>query len=396
MWIPRNAQEIIEAVTAGHLQESQVFDAKRELGTNSKETAKDIAAMANDGGVLIYGLGEDERGHVTQLAPILLKGAAEKIDQIAHTCIQEVPRIQTYVHPLPDNPEQGFLVVVVPPSERAPHMVVVNDDKRYYMRLDKTSVRMSEGEVARLYARRRQWEVNREAILDKLLTDSPYPTYLELNYLHLFVRPVSSDATLLARLGKDANARISAFKNMIGEAAASKHYPHDGSPSFRDITRSIRPTVHGIVCESDNPNRTEIQKNVESMRSYVRLDIQESGMATLFCGCTGDMIGTHKMLFAPTTVSMTLHLLMCMGIFYRTAYYTGMVDLGLAITQLKGRTVFRNFLGRFVPFPQDIYRRTLRTSALALAEDATPAARELIMPLMNEMTMGLYDPYVNP
>ena len=258
MWIPRDAQEIIKAVAGGHLQESQVFDAKRELGASSKETAKDIAAMANDGGVLIYGLGEDGHGHVTQLAPISLKGTAEKIDQIVLTCIQEAPRIQTYVHPLPDNPEQGFLVVVVPSSERAPHMVVVNDDKRYYMRLDKTSVRMSEGEVARLYARRRQWEVDREAILDKLLADSPYPSYPELNYLHLFVRPVSSDGTLLARLGKDSNARMFAFRNMSEDAATYKHYPHDSSPSFRDVSRSIRPTAQGIVCESDQPHRIDL------------------------------------------------------------------------------------------------------------------------------------------
>src|SRR5690606_36186511 len=128
----------------------------------------------------------------------------------------------------------------------------------------------------------------------------------ELNYLYLFVRPVSSDATLLARLGKDSNARMLAFRNIIEDAATFRHYPHKGYPSFGDIARSIRPTAQGVVCESDQPHRTDLQENVEAMRSYVRLDLQENGMATLFCGRIGDTLRENKMLFASIAVSMTL------------------------------------------------------------------------------------------
>ena len=49
MWIPKNEQEIVDAVTSGLLEESPIFDVKRELPAKNAEIAKDIAAMANDG-----------------------------------------------------------------------------------------------------------------------------------------------------------------------------------------------------------------------------------------------------------------------------------------------------------------------------------------------------------
>ncbi len=55
MWIPKSADEIERAVVARELHESSTFDAKRELG-KSKDIARDVAAMANDGGVLLYGV----------------------------------------------------------------------------------------------------------------------------------------------------------------------------------------------------------------------------------------------------------------------------------------------------------------------------------------------------
>lgn len=400
MWIPKNAQEIIDAVNAGHLHESQNFDAKRELSSKNKETAKDIAAMANDGGVLIYGLVEDEYGHITRLAPIRLKGAAEKIDQIAHTSIQETPRIETFVHSLPEDPENGFLVVAVPPSDRAPHMVTVDKDNRYYMRIDRTSVPMSEGEVARLYERRRRWEVDQEALLDKVLASSFYPLHPELNNLHLFVRPVSSDAGLLSRLGANGQDSTIALKGLIESASNPKLYPHNVYPYFGDVARRIRPTAQGLVCESDRLSDTTDLLDLLSSIDYIRLDIKEDGMVTLFCSRVGALIQQQKKLFAGTAVAMTLRCLAFAGIFYQAASYLGPVDIGLAITQLKGQIIDdhgRFIIGRtYIPFPHDIYRRTKRVSALSLTGSVEQVARDLLMPLMNEITMGRYDPFTKP
>jgi schlafen family protein len=107
--------------------------------------------MANDGGILLYGVGEDKNRRPTILQPISLAGARERVHQIVRTCISEPPNIQVREIQTDDAPSLGYLVVAVPPSPRAPHMVTVDKDHRYYGRSDTGNVPLTEGEVARLY-----------------------------------------------------------------------------------------------------------------------------------------------------------------------------------------------------------------------------------------------------
>jgi len=106
-----------------------------DLGGKNKDIAKDVAAMANNGGVLVYGIDEDEHKRPTILAPIALRGQRERIDAVVHTSIAP-PQIQIDEHPLGSDPERGYLVVAVPASPQAPHMVIADKDNRYYQRLE--------------------------------------------------------------------------------------------------------------------------------------------------------------------------------------------------------------------------------------------------------------------
>ncbi len=74
MWIPKSEEEIVNAVNSDALEESAIFDAKVELPSKNIEIAKDIAAMSNDGGVIIYGIGEDENGRLRNLGASRSKG----------------------------------------------------------------------------------------------------------------------------------------------------------------------------------------------------------------------------------------------------------------------------------------------------------------------------------
>src|SRR6266851_2697472 len=135
MWIPRSEDDIIQAPTNRSLEETVTFDGKREIPAQNIETAKDVSALANtSGGVLIYGLAEDADHKLTVLNPIKLKGERERIDQIVRTCVDEVPFLKTSAIETKNDPSIGYLVVVVPPSERAPHMVIVKGEKRLYGR----------------------------------------------------------------------------------------------------------------------------------------------------------------------------------------------------------------------------------------------------------------------
>ncbi len=121
MWIPESEGEIVEAITAGGLAETATFDAKAALPKQgrSKDLAIDVAAMANVGGTLLYGVSEDEHGTPSVLDPVDLAGARERAAQIVRTCISEPPTVEIRAVPTQGDPARGYLVVAVPlPRER--------------------------------------------------------------------------------------------------------------------------------------------------------------------------------------------------------------------------------------------------------------------------------------
>src|SRR5438552_238241 len=155
MWIPKTETDIIAAARTGHLEETVTFDAKREIPPKNIETAKDVSAFANaSGGVLVYGLGEDSNRRLTVLSPIVLEGQRERIEQIIRTSIDEVPSFSIFTIGTAKESSEGFVVVTVPPSERAPHMVVAKGERRFYGRGETGNYVLSQSEIARLYERR--------------------------------------------------------------------------------------------------------------------------------------------------------------------------------------------------------------------------------------------------
>lgn len=116
MWIPKSEQEILTAIDAGDLVETASCDAKRSLLAKgkSKDLAIDVAAMANDGSTLLYGVGEDENDRPTVPQPIRLAGARERVDQIVRTSISEPPDIRVREIPTETDTGLGYLVIAIP------------------------------------------------------------------------------------------------------------------------------------------------------------------------------------------------------------------------------------------------------------------------------------------
>jgi len=163
MWIPASAAEIERAATARELRETASFDAKKTLPIPARNEclAVDVAAMSTDGGVLLYGVGEDRSGQPVTPSPIPLAGAKERVDQIVQTSIAEAPHIEIREYPTGADASVGYLLVVIPQSARAPHQVTVGGNLRFYGRGATGNRVLTEGEIARLYERRRAWGAGR-------------------------------------------------------------------------------------------------------------------------------------------------------------------------------------------------------------------------------------------
>jgi hypothetical protein len=147
----------------------------------------------------LYGIDEDDHCRPAVLTPIELAGAAERVALIVSTSIAEVPHIETRALPCADDPSKGYLLVIVPPSSRAPHQVTVGKDLRFYGRYDKTNRILGEADVARLYERRGRWQRDRHKTLTTVIDNSPHAPREKPAFVYAFVEPVVPDQALWER-----------------------------------------------------------------------------------------------------------------------------------------------------------------------------------------------------
>jgi hypothetical protein len=233
MWVPATEHEILAAIEAKDLVETASFDAKASLPAKgkSKDLAIDVAAMSNDGGTLLYGVGEDEDRRPTVPQPFKLAGARERVDQIVPTSISEPPDIEVHEIQSTDDSSLGYLVVAVPPSPRAPHMVTVGKEYRYYGRGATGNVPLTEGEVARLYERRQRWEIDRDAMLNEAIDSAPIESHEDFAFLHLVARPVMPDEDLFDKARGDQH-EVQFLNGLFAAALSAEVFSTPYSPDL--------------------------------------------------------------------------------------------------------------------------------------------------------------------
>jgi hypothetical protein len=400
MWVPASAAEIEQAVTNRALDENAYFDAKRELGKN-KELAKDVAAMANNGGVFIYGVDEDECGRPTVLAPVALTGLRERVDSVIRTSIAEPPTIQVHERPLDDDLARGYLVVAVPASPRAPHMVVADKDYRYYQRLETMSVPMTEGEVARLYERRQRWEVDRARLLRETVERDHriWPPDRERADLHIIVRPVAASGPSLLEQASGDQRPQDFLLGLLGQAQTRA--------AFRVGAYQPDLSSQGGWTQRDGGWRAGsylVGMPGQPREMVVDLTITDEGRAYLFCGDAAAHMqpGDQYLTINDDLIAgLTARTLLIVGKLYEAAPYLGLVDVGIAVTGITGYMLYSSYASYANSYPQvrrplartEDYERTERVLAHELATDPRRIARSLALPFLNQVSGGVYDPF---
>ena len=89
------------------------------------DLAEDLSALANvGGGVLVIGIGTGKADRAASLHEQDLHIVEQQAVQAARDGIDEPLRIEPTIVPGDADPARGFLVVVVPPSDRTPHITV--------------------------------------------------------------------------------------------------------------------------------------------------------------------------------------------------------------------------------------------------------------------------------
>jgi len=385
MWIPKSATEIEEAAGRGDLEETRTFDAKAALPDPRKnhDLAVDVAAMTVEGGSLLFGLGEDKNKRLTVLSPFKLAGASERVAQIAETSISEAPFIRVQALHTDADPAIGYLLVAVPQSARAPHQVITGNDMRYYGRGAKGNRILSEGEVAALYARREQWEADREQLLVDELARAPAADS-GLGYVVGFIRPVVPDDSMVERVAPSGDE---ARKLLLGGAQSWGDVQPDseGGAYGPDFRRAIHVWRRGAVGWTFSTWR----EGEDKPRNTAKIDLDFDGTGHFFCGRVAETIGDpgRLVLFEMILAGNLASFFAAMGALYDAAGYVGHVDVGAAVTGIEGAAPYGLHHWGDNTFTGPPPRRTSRVSAAELRDDAKGVTLSLIGRLL-EATRG--------
>jgi hypothetical protein len=226
MWRPRSFSEV--ALGIGVLSEDSHLDFKKQMPPKHKlaDFAKDAAAMSVEGGVIVIGV-DEQAGTASKVTKIPLAGAPEQLQQVIDSRVQ--PPVAVEIESLRQHPgdAEGVVVVAIPPSLFCPHQV----DGRYPARSGAVTRLLSEPEIERLYAQRRN-SLDAEGMSG--MADFVRPPNSEtavrggIGRLRLFVRPlVQIDHPAYPRLRTPLNEATAAADRTLQSLIA---------PAFRPAT----------------------------------------------------------------------------------------------------------------------------------------------------------------
>ncbi|XVV32968.1 hypothetical protein ACQPXT_01165 (plasmid) [Streptomyces sp. CA-100214] len=140
----------------------------------------------------------------------------EKIEQVARTIPDPPLTILTEEISVAANDGTGYLVVHIPASPVAPHMV----DNRYFGRGDKTKYQMGDAQVVALHAKRRSAEADTLLLLQKQMKEDPLRDVGDQSHLFLVAQPTAGrrDMCLPITGAQNWNLRMATLIKRVQES----------------------------------------------------------------------------------------------------------------------------------------------------------------------------------
>jgi hypothetical protein len=196
MWVPRTTDELLAALPS--FEETASLEAKREFPVPGKndDLAVDVVAMSVDGGTIIFGIEEERSTGTFSPHPIHLVGLVERLTSVVSSKVAGSVMFDATTLRSDDDGEEGFLVVSVPPSPDAPHMVESKGEMRFYGRGPGGNIPLTQGAVDRLYERRYRGHEDRRQKFSDWSSEMPTTNPGTFKFM---IRPVMGDDELLAR-----------------------------------------------------------------------------------------------------------------------------------------------------------------------------------------------------
>ncbi len=234
---------------------------------------------------------------------------------------------------------------------------------------------------------------SREATLDEVISRAPIEDIEDgdsRGWLHIFSQPVLPTEDLAGRIESGGSE---VWRELIMTAVKSGPFLERYVPDFQ-LTR-VEPTVSGwSLYMSGRPEKSRERRSEE----VLDLSVSDDGFLELHCGRAGDGLDQDRFVIIEMLVAgLTLKFCAFAGALYERGEYSGPVELGLAITGIKGAEPYRTLQTASVwidspGFKSDRYTRTSRASASSLVASPRDIAAGLLKPFFRGLTHGYYDP----
>lgn len=381
--------DLISLISAGVLEENHFVDLKMEVKSGkgeNKETARDLAQFALDSGTVIVGVQELD-DQTLALTPQPLAGLAERIEQLAGAIPDPPLAIVTKAIPSASDPSVGYLLVHVPVSPAAPHMV----DGKYLGRGDKTKRYLTHPEVVRHHQQHagdeRSGLTQLQAEFDRDLFDSP-----EREQAHGFwiAEPMVGRPEMLLSLTDVPLKRqqLLNFRNSGNQAVAAVLASIRSGGFSPDVdnmdTFDRRPAGAAMSTYGIDVGRRRMTEVGYNDREYAaELEINDNGGLRIYTSRLSRRIrsDSHQVVFEDMLVGLSHRLVeLTKAAAIEANYYGGWV-LGFGATGLLGTHPYRSqqdWGSRTTPYGENLYQRTTLTSYADLTARPGPVVDRLI------------------
>lgn len=369
--------KVCAAADGGLLEENQWCELKERIGPSNKavntELARDLASLSVHGGVIIFGV----RDKTLEVMGFDTTGLRDRISQVAATRISPplVPLIADDI----EGPEgRKLLVVSVPPSLLAPHMV----DERYYGRSADGKRVLSDPEVRTLIFARDQRTHGFVERLEALAQNDPIDEMIEgspTGHGHAFFlaepcSPVPSEP--LEREGL-----VSVLVNL------------------KNGQRGGQPLLRGCTFAGNDPDGVSLRTGYDKVRSEYEhreawISVHEDFTVTAACGGATRMLedrsgNSQLVALTGTMVLFGAQFLEALREISTTQGYQGQWQVGVHLTRLRGAAATGDiFSGRPPQFPRESSTHRLVIQPTAW-EDAQAEIEEATVTLLAKYMRGL-------
>lgn len=380
-----------------HIVEFKGEDYKATEG-GRKEQAKDIAALAIDGGVLVIGIVEDKlTGLATDLAAVPVEGVVERIEQICAGRISPALAVTIDDHIRdPMDPTCGLIVVTVP-ATGVPHMV----DHRYVGRDNRTTRYLAHEEVARLLARRDADAdlagMALDRFYDRMGTDGLGPARLVVTATPV---PILRPQILREQLTGNWEQR---FTELLNAAANDMELALTAEPQLAELTYRDWSFYHS----GSGSSSRRVPRGVARFHSggarefkYV-IEVSEAGAVHVAAADVYEPVNDQRgrarpaMFLTREALTVTARAIAIAARVAEAAGTQGSYGLGIKVTGIEGCVAEpRNsteLTSRFLnepPYREDDYREVTLVTGTELSGRLSPLVDHLLGPLLRAMNYG--------